>query len=201
MSHKTRVAVLFVSVLVATSVVAVGALAAAGPTPAAADGSAVYQTGNQTNATTANETANVTFENQTSNGSAVVVNETYVPEGGFIAIHLVENETFGAVIGNSSYLEPGLHENVTVALDPPITESQPLIAMPHTDSNGNQTYDFPAGDEPYTVNGTPVTDQANVTVTNETMGNVSMTNETTMGNETNASSGNDSSGGGYAIGA
>ncbi|MFC4449901.1 DUF7282 domain-containing protein [Halorussus aquaticus] len=142
--------------------------------------------------TTVAETANVTFQNQSSNGSAVVVERVVVPEGGFIAIHEAESAaqmtetematetametptaaageaaqryTAGAVIGNSTYLEPGVHENVTVQLDQPLEESQVLIAMPHLDTNDNQQYEFPEADEPYTQAGQAVTDWANVTV-------------------------------------
>ena len=144
--------------------------------------------------TTAAATANVTFNNQTSNGTAVVVERVVVPEGGFVVIHAAEsveeggaeNETefegvtqtqttvaevnatrtyaAGEVLGNSTYLEPGVHENVTVTLDQSLEESQVLIAMPHRDTNDNQQYDFPEADAPYTEDDQPVTDWANVTV-------------------------------------
>jgi len=124
---------------------------------------------------TAAENSTVTFDNQTSDGVTVVVNETTMPEGGFIAIHLADNVTaasfndlenvsIGPVIGNSSYLEAGTHENVTVELNETIDESQPLIAMNHQDTNDNQVYDFPEADGPYTIDMFPVIDLGNVTV-------------------------------------
>lgn len=144
---------------------------------------------------TENETATVTFENQTSNGSAVVVNNTTLPEGGFVAIHAAalvdenatdnmtadESETVtnmseeyepGDVLGNSTYLASGDHENVTVEFNESLEESQVLIAMPHQDTNDNQTYEFPEADGPYTSDGEPVIDDALITLEdgmNETM--------------------------------
>lgn len=53
-------------------------------------------------------------------------------------------------------------------------ESQTLTAMLHRDTNGNEEFDFPAADDPYTVNDEPVTDNAQVvvqrSVQNETTG-------------------------------
>jgi hypothetical protein len=161
----------------------VAGFAAAAPThhaqPATTDDPVAVQ-GNQTNVT--NATANLTFPNQTSNGTMVFVENVTLSEGGFVAIHnesLLQNETVGSVIGVSSYLEPGAHQNVSVtlfnvsganytqtSLDP---GNHTLIAMLHMDTNGNQTYDFVATDGsedgPYTfANGTAVTDQATVEV-------------------------------------
>ncbi|MGQ3413148.1 DUF7282 domain-containing protein [Natrinema sp. LN54] len=142
---------------------------------------------------TENETATVTFENQTSNGTAVAVNNTTLPEGGFAVIHAAapvdgdnatddengdnatddENETVtnmseeyepGDVLGNSTHLESGDHENVTIELNESLEESQVLIAMAHQDTNDNQTYDFPEADDPYVTDEEPVTDDAMITL-------------------------------------
>jgi PGF-CTERM protein len=40
--------------------------------------------------------------------------------------------------------------------------------MPHLDTNGNEEYDFPGADGPYTEDGSAVTDSANVTVVTST---------------------------------
>ncbi|WP_227353240.1 DUF7282 domain-containing protein [Haladaptatus salinisoli] len=115
--------------------------------------------------------ANVTFENQTSDGETVTIDSVTMSEGGFVTLHnrsLLDGNVVGSVVGSSEYLEPGTHENVTVTLDEPLTESQPLIAMPHLDTNGNQQYDFVASggaeDLPYVVNGEVVVDPALVRV-------------------------------------
>ncbi|MFC7044239.1 hypothetical protein ACFQH6_01420 [Halobacteriaceae archaeon GCM10025711] len=115
------------------------------------------------------ENASVTFDDQTSNGSAVVVQSVTLPEGGFVVIHddsLFAGDAVGSVVGNSEYLEPGTHENVTVTLDESFNESVTLVAMAHLDTNENQVYDFSAtngtDDGPYTVGGEPVIDEAAV---------------------------------------
>ncbi|MDF9747033.1 DUF7282 domain-containing protein [Natrinema salsiterrestre] len=170
---------------------------------AATDGGVATQV-NETDNETENETANVTFENQTSNGTAVVVNNTTLPEGGFAVIHAAaltdenasENETVtnmsedyepGEVLGNSTYLDSGEHENVTVELNESLEESQVLIAMAHQDTNDNETYDFPEADDPYTEDGEPVTDDAMVTLEegmNETADNETMEDDELIDNET-----------------
>lgn len=189
-----------------TALVAVVAMLALGTSAALALGAGPHATSAPETAqetaidaqedTPTEEAANVTVENQTSNGSAVVVQEVTVPEGGFVVIHAAnetedefsENETqfeganeteledapaandtaqqytAGEVLGNSTYLEAGTHENVSVALNRTLNESQVLIAMPHQDTNDNQRYEFPEADNPYTADGQPVTDWANVTL-------------------------------------
>ncbi|ELZ82582.1 hypothetical protein C453_15893 [Haloferax elongans ATCC BAA-1513] len=112
-------------------------------------------------------TATVVFDNQTSDGTSVTVANATLSDGGFVAIH---NES-GAIVGASTYLAPGTHTNVSVVLDTPVVENTTLTAMPHLDTNGNETFDFVQtnGDEdgPYTDDGTPVTDDGVVTVVSE----------------------------------
>lgn len=148
------------------------------------------------------ENASVTFDNGTSDGTSVVVAESALPEGGYVVVHLANrtspgNFTVGPVIGNTSYLEAGVAENLTVALDRPLVESQWLVAMPHRDTNDNQVYEFPGADDPYFADGSiPVTDAGFVEVmpgaetnaTGEAAGDATVGNETaaneTAGNET-----------------
>jgi len=129
----------------------------------------------------AEPTANITFENQTSDGTTVTVAEVNTSDGGFVAIHddsLLDGNVVGSVIGVSEYIEPGEEDELEVELfDVPgaefdedeLTENQTLIAMPHLDSNDNETYDFVATqngeDGPYIdETGEPVVDDAFVTV-------------------------------------
>ncbi|WP_323190790.1 hypothetical protein [Halostella sp. PRR32] len=138
--------------------------------------------GNDTEAVTEFEsTANVTFENQSSEGTSVVIDSVNSTNGTFVAIHdatLLEGNVIGSVIGVSEFLPAGEHENVTVELfdvpgaefeDTELTESQTLIAMPHQDTDDNRNYDFVASngseDGPY-VNetGVPVTDDGFVLI-------------------------------------
>ena len=125
--------------------------------------------------------ATVTFSDQTTDGTSVTVDSVNVSDGGFVVIHddsLLEGEVTGSVIGVSEYLEPGETENVTVTLfdgvpgatfdQTELSEDETLIAMPHRDTNANETYDFVATngseDGPYVANGSAVTDSANVSV-------------------------------------
>ncbi|WP_254764758.1 DUF7282 domain-containing protein [Natrinema marinum] len=116
--------------------------------------------------------ATVTFDNQTTEGETVVVANTTLPSAGFVTIHdssLLEGNVIGSVIGVSDYLEAGTHENITITLDDPLEEDETLIAMPHQDTNDNETYDFveTEGEEdgPFlTAEGEPVIDDAFVTV-------------------------------------
>lgn len=103
--------------------------------------------------------ASVTFADQDSDGGSVIVQNTVLPDGGYLVIH----DESGAVRGHSSYLEAGSHSNITVNLDSPIASTQTLIAMAHTD-DGDESYEFPDADGPYTTDGAPVTDGACITL-------------------------------------
>ena len=126
-------------------------------------------------------TASVNFENQTTDGTTVVVESVTMSEGGFIAIHnasLLDGNVLGSVVGVSEPLPAGTHENVEVTLfnvpgqgfaeDMTLEESQTLIAMPHFDTNSNGVYDFITSngseDGAYTENGSAVVDPASITV-------------------------------------
>ena len=116
--------------------------------------------------------AYVTFEDQTTDGETVVVENVTIASPGFVTIHdssLLVGDVFESVIGTSEYLEAGTHEQVEVTLDEPLEEDETLIAMPHRDTNDNQTYDFVESegqfDGPFlTADDEPVTDDAVVTV-------------------------------------
>jgi len=115
-------------------------------------------------------TADVNFSAQSSGGTTVVVDEVFLPEGGFVTMHdssLQDGATFESVRGTSEYLAPGIHRNVVVTLDDPLSDGDTLIAMPHQDTNGNEAYDFVTSDGqadgPYTDDGA-VVDPGEVTV-------------------------------------
>ncbi|MFC7250975.1 BGTF surface domain-containing protein [Halomicroarcula sp. GCM10025324] len=110
-------------------------------------------------------TASVSISDQDSDGTTVVVDSAQLSDGGFIAIH--EGSATGDVIGASDYLEAGSHSDIEVTLDTPQDGDFTAVAMPHMDTDGDETYDFPDNDGPYTDNGTAVTDSASVTVAQE----------------------------------
>ncbi|GGL54343.1 DUF7282 domain-containing protein [Halocalculus aciditolerans] len=161
--------------------------------PYAANGGAVVDTGK------ALVTATVVADAQTAeNGETVTVDSVTLANGGFVTIHdasLADGAVFDSVRGTSAYLSAGTHENVTVALDDPLSESATVYAMAHADSNGNEMYDFVtsegANDGPYTANGAPVMASADVTVESTTtamQSTTTATDETTMQNTTQTNS-------------
>jgi hypothetical protein len=126
-----------------------------------------------------NETAAIEFNNQTTEGETVTVDSVTVPEGGFVAIHnlsLQDGNTLGSVVGVSEYLEAGTHEDVEITLFEGVEGTEfsqsdlknnaniPLIAMPHSDTDGDEEYGFVASngseDGPYTAGGGALVDQA-----------------------------------------
>lgn len=120
-------------------------------------------------------TASVTFNDQRTDGTSVVVQSVTMSEGGFVTIHdssLLAGDALGSVVGVSSFLSAGSHETVTVALDEQPTDGETLIAMPHRDTNGNQMYDFVssggAEDGPYTDASGAVVDKATVMLVMDT---------------------------------
>ena len=131
--------------------------------PFTADGSAVVDTAD----VTVSDTSTVDFSAQTSGGHSVVVDSVYVPAGGFVVLHddrLADGMAVESVVGASDYLAPGLHRNVVVTLDTPVDEAESLTAMTHRDTNGNERYEFPDADGPYTADGSAVVDTADVAV-------------------------------------
>jgi PGF-CTERM protein len=121
------------------------------------------------------------FPDQRSDGTTVYVESVTLPDGGFVAIHdnytTPRNTTIevngtpteiissNSIIGVSSYLDPGTHQNVTVQLfnlpgeesdRAQLTQSyEDMVATVHRDTNGNTAFDFtPANrtvDTPYRV--------------------------------------------------
>ena len=112
--------------------------------------------------------ASATFDDQAAvaggSGDTVTVAGAYLQDGGFVVMHEQDaNGAAGAVVGNSAYLEPGFHQNITIVVDE-ITSETVLGAMPHTD-DGDETYEFPTlgQDGPYTLDGSAIIDFGVVT--------------------------------------
>jgi hypothetical protein len=157
------------------------------------------------------QNASVTFEDQESDGSTVTVDGVNLSDGGFVTIHnsslTEEGDALGSVVGTSEYLESGEHADVEVELfneeavpgaefdQEELEEDQTLIAMPHLDTNDNETYDFveTGGEEdgPYTEDGEAVTDAAEITLADgeDTDDNATADDGDTMDNETDGETG------------
>lgn len=141
--------------------------------------------------------ATVTFDDQTTGGKTVTVDSTTLPDGGYVAIHdsrLNDGKALESVVGVSTYLEAGTHEDVDVTLFDVkgakfdvemLREDQPLVAMPHRETSGNETYEFVSSggkaDGPYTKDGGAVVDSASVTVDTKPMASVTFEDQTTGG--------------------
>jgi hypothetical protein len=126
------------------------------------------------NATSFANNSSVTLRNQSIAGTNVTVRSVTVPNGGFVVIHgsallPPKNQTVDSIRGVSGYLDPGVHQNVTVELNQTLDGNTTLIAAPYRDTNNNQTFEFVesegANDTPYAPNGsTALISQANVSV-------------------------------------
>ena len=107
---------------------------------------------------TANETADVSVDDQTG-GESVTVAEATLPDGGFLVVY---NDS-GGIAGVSEYLDDGTHEDVTVQLSPTLERSQVVVAEARTD-DGDESFNASA-DAAYTnENDQPVGETAYVTV-------------------------------------
>ncbi|WP_323677128.1 PGF-CTERM sorting domain-containing protein [Halorubellus sp. PRR65] len=129
-------------------------------------------------------TADATLANQTSGGERVVVEDVFVPQGGFVTIHdasLLDGAVFDSVRGTSAKLAPGYHAQVEVVLDDGVENESALVAMPHKDTDRDDTYDFlttnGSQDGPYTQDGSAVVDVGTVSVS----ASVSMDDQTSDG--------------------
>jgi len=97
---------------------------------------------------------------RSANVDSVTVQGAYLADGGFVVLHdsteLADGDAVGSVRGVSEYLDAGFHASIPVATDDTLSaapgETVSLTAMPHTD-DGDETYEFPAADGPYTRTG------------------------------------------------
>jgi membrane-bound metal-dependent hydrolase YbcI (DUF457 family) len=126
-------------------------------------------------------TAAVTLTNQSTADGTLTVARVRLPHGGWVVIHnqtyLTENDPLTSVVGRSKYLNAGVHRNVTVHLDQPLTRSQSVAAVAYRDTNGNKRYDYlrsgGVDDAAYvnrsSGNATLVTDRAHVSAPSATV--------------------------------
>lgn len=86
------------------------------------------------------------FPEQNSGGHSIVIETVDLPEDGFIAIHdasLLQGELFSSVLGVSTRLDAGTHEDLRVYLTRPLAgDNETVIAMPHKDTDDDGIYGF-----------------------------------------------------------
>ncbi|MDZ7700593.1 MAG: hypothetical protein U5J98_00215, partial [Halobacteriales archaeon] len=105
----------------------------------------------------------------------VTVDHVSLPAGGFVAIYKPpgpDEDPASTLLGASSYLTAGSHENVRVALDSAITSTGELMAVAHRDDDGNNVFEFAASpdrDRPYQgADLATVSDRATISVVTPT---------------------------------
>lgn len=193
MTRKTVIAAVAV-LLVAGTAAALAAGSTGTSVTESTDAYAVQD--NETTTAPGNETANLTVGNQTvvvNNTNVIVnINKTYLPQGGFVAITVASNDTTEAnltapIVGNTTFLEPGLHQNETITINrtlvnQTLTENETLMAVAFEDVNGDQQFD-PTEDRPIVANDQPVTEPVRVTVEG-LLPDEQLGNETTTTTET-----------------
>lgn len=115
--------------------------------------------------------ASADFTNQEiGEADSVTVDGAYLPEGGFVVLHdstgLADDGAIPSIVGVSDYLEAGIHTGVRVEVEDGVSSTTTIGAMPHVDSNGNESYDFPTSagleDGPYVKDGAAVLDYADI---------------------------------------
>ena len=84
----------------------------------------------------------ITADDQSGDGTTVVVASLDLPTAGFIAVHADDNGAPGAVIGNTEILPAGESTDVEVPITEVISGTVTVWPMAHVDTNGNETYDF-----------------------------------------------------------
>lgn len=99
-------------------------------------------------------TGNVSFGSQSGTGDSVTVDEVGLSRGGFVSVHT--GSANGPTLGSSSYLESGTHTDLDISLDQAVGENTTVYVTVHSDTNGNQEFDFPSADDPITMDGSVV---------------------------------------------
>ncbi|WP_226012883.1 DUF7282 domain-containing protein [Halomicrobium salinisoli] len=112
-----------------------------------------------TESTDGDRSAGMTFENQTSTGTSVVVQSASVPADGFVLLY---DSALTTQLGRSDLVD-GAETDVNVSLDRPISESRTLVAIAFEDADGDGQFER-GTDEVYVVDGEPVVEAAVVAV-------------------------------------
>mgnify|MGYP006288755125 CR=1 FL=1 len=110
----------------------------------------------------------------TSDPDTITVDGSFIPDGGgFIVLHdstaLADQGAIPSTVGVSGYIgADSVANNVEIPVDQAISDTTTIGAMPHEDTNGNQTYDFETSggtqDGPYTLEGSPILDYAIINI-------------------------------------
>jgi len=113
-------------------------------------------------------TGNVSFSSQSGAGDSITVDEVGLSRGGFVSVHT--GSANGPTLGSSSYLEAGTHTDLEISLDQAVSEDTTVYVTVHSDTNGNQEFDFPSADDPITMDGSVVSASSEYTVESSSSG-------------------------------
>ena len=143
-------------------------------TTTATTATATATTATATTAGTATEDASLTETpangTATAGGTTTAAGATPTPQANVTAtpvtISEVNESALGMFVGNSTYLQPGTHQNVTVQYRTNLRQvnDQVLIAVAYQDAGENRTFDGVENSTAYVANGSIVGDEAHVTV-------------------------------------
>jgi len=86
--------------------------------------------------------SSISADEQSSDGSMIVIASINLPSPGFIAVHGDADGAPGPVIGNSEVLPAGQSTDVVVTLDSPLSATGMVFPMVHIDIDGDAVYDF-----------------------------------------------------------
>lgn len=143
--RTSTLTVVLVSVLLLAGAGTAGALTAAGPLQAQESPTGTTDTGATDTAPSGQDGApSVTFNDQESSGESILVQSATLPENGFIAIYdsSRSGNATNQIVGASYPLSAGTSDNIRIQFDQPVSESKSLTAVVHTDSNGNDQFDY-----------------------------------------------------------
>jgi len=107
-------------------------------------------------ATPATSPASVAVDDQTSDGTTIVVASVDLPSAGFVAVHADNDGSPGPVIGRSDLLPAGTTDDVTITLDTALEGTSTVFPMVHIDMDGDGEYTFQPPDNVVDVPGMTV---------------------------------------------
>jgi len=99
--------------------------------------------------------ATINADNATTDGNVVLnVDSVSLSKGGFVAVYESPDrgQERGELLGRTSYLEPGTHNNIVIPLFVDLNSTTDVQIVAHQDTNGNEQFDFQEGvqvDRPY----------------------------------------------------
>lgn len=86
--------------------------------------------------------ATITADDQSGDGTSVLVASVSLPTDGFVVVHADDGGAPGPILGWSDLLPAGDSSDVVVELEEPIAASGTVFPMAHVDANGNGEYEF-----------------------------------------------------------